>query len=85
MWANEVRKLREIEKKTPEQIKAVIEYAQGDDFWWDKVMSTASLRKKSKTDNVKRIDRIEIQIQKEKSRNGSDSGNSTGNAVPHIR
>jgi hypothetical protein len=63
-WAVEVRRLREIEKRTPEQIRAVIEYSQGDDFWWDKVLSTASLRKKSKTDGVKRIERIEMQMQR---------------------
>lgn len=64
-WANEVRKLREIEKKTPEQIKAVIKWAQADGFWWDKVLSTASLRKKSRTDELKRIERIEITMQKD--------------------
>lgn len=65
-WADEVRKLREIDKHTPEQIRAVIEWSQADDFWWDKVLSTASLRKRSKTDKVMRIDRIKIQMQKGK-------------------
>lgn len=82
-WADDVRKLREIDKKTPEQIKAVIEYAQADKFWWDKVMSPASLRKKSKTDNVKRVDRIEMQMQK--GRNGNNSNNNTGSTQPFIR
>lgn len=87
-WADEVRKLREIDKKTPEQIKAVIEYTQADDFWWDKVLSTACLRKKSKSDNVKRIDRIEIQMEKSKNGNSNRTKirtNSTENLQPFIR
>jgi len=82
-WADDVRKLREIDKKTPEQIKAVIEYAQADSFWWSRVLSTASLRKKSKDDNVMRIDRLEMQMQ-EKS-NGSNSGSGSGSNEPYIR
>lgn len=85
-WADDVRKLRETDKKTPEQIRAVIEYAQADGFWWDKVMSTANLRKKSKEDNVKRINRIEMQMQKgKKSGTCSNRGNSTESTQPFIR
>lgn len=79
-WANDVRKLREIDKRTPEQIRAVIEWSQGDDFWWDKVLSVGSLRKKSKTDSVKRIDRIEIQMQRRKNGSGKAGRVFTGDS-----
>ena len=56
-WANEVRKLREIDKRPENEIKAVIEFIYLDSFWQENAVSLASIRKKSnngltKYDNI---------------------------------
>lgn len=44
-WANDIRKLRELDKRTPEQIRSVIEWSQQDNFWWKNILSASKLRK----------------------------------------
>jgi hypothetical protein len=66
-WANDIRKLREIDRRTPEQIEAVFRWSQSDSFWSGVCLSAVCYRKKK--DGVKRVDRIETQMRKEK--NGS--------------
>lgn len=48
-WADEIRKLREIDKQTPELIEKVIRWSQNDDFWSKNILSTAKLRKQFST------------------------------------
>jgi hypothetical protein len=43
-WAKEVDKMIRIDKRTPEQIKAVINWCQQDSFWQNNILSTAKLR-----------------------------------------
>jgi len=44
-WINECRKLREIDKREPEQIKQIIIFSQNDSFWKGNILSMAKLRK----------------------------------------
>lgn len=44
-WADEIRKLREIDKQPVEVIEKVIKWCQDDDFWYKNILSTAKLRK----------------------------------------
>ncbi len=48
-WANEVRKMREIDKRTPEQIEYLIDWSQNNNFWQANILSTAKLRKQFDT------------------------------------
>jgi len=45
-WINECRKLREIDKRTPEEIEAVIRWCQNDSFEKTVVLSMPKLRKR---------------------------------------
>lgn len=44
-WANEVRLMREMDKRTIEQIVYLIKWTQADVFWRSNVLSVAKLRK----------------------------------------
>jgi len=44
-WADEIRKLREIDKQPLEVIEKVIKWCQDDDFWYKNILSTTKLRK----------------------------------------
>ena len=44
-WMDDCRKIREIDKRTPDEIKAIIEWCQKDNFWRANILSMASLRK----------------------------------------
>ena len=48
-WADDVRKIRELDKRTPRQIEAVIKWAQQDSFWSGNILSPAKLRKQFNT------------------------------------
>ena len=45
-WADELRKMREIDGRDPEQIAAVFNWCNQDDFWQTNIQSPATLRKK---------------------------------------
>jgi hypothetical protein len=45
-WANHVRLMREVDKHTADEIKAVIDWCQSDPFWRKNVLSTEKLREK---------------------------------------
>ena len=45
-WAEELRKMREIDGRNPEQIAAVFSWCNQDDFWQNNIQSPATLRKK---------------------------------------
>ena len=49
VWASEIRKLRELDKQTPEEIEKVIKWCQDDDFWKSNILSTTKLRKQFPT------------------------------------
>jgi len=53
MWADEIRKLREIDHQTLEEIEKVIRWCQADDFWKGNILSTTKLRKQFPTLLVK--------------------------------
>jgi hypothetical protein len=63
-WADDIRKLREIDKRGAAQMEAVFRWSQKDDFWSGVCLSAASYRKKSKGDGIKRFERIEIQMKR---------------------
>ena len=44
-WAEEIRKLREIDNRTYEQIEFIIRWCQQDEFWSKNILSPAKLRK----------------------------------------
>lgn len=48
-WAEDVRKLHEIDERTHEQIRLVITWAQQDQFWSGNILSPAKLRKQFNT------------------------------------
>lgn len=44
-WADEMRKIVEIDKRNPKQVSQLIKWTQQNDFWWKNVMSPSKLRK----------------------------------------
>jgi phage replication O-like protein O len=48
-WADEFRKLCEIDKRSKEQIKNVIDFATSDSFWQTNILSAKTLREKFDT------------------------------------
>jgi len=48
-WARDIEKMRRIDKRTPEQIKFVIEWCQKNKFWQANILSTKKLREKFDT------------------------------------
>ena len=60
MWADEIRKLREIDKQTLEEIEKVIRWCQADDFWKGNILSTSKLRKQFPTLLVKMGGQLKI-------------------------
>ncbi|MHC4618587.1 MAG: hypothetical protein ACYTEQ_12645 [Planctomycetota bacterium] len=55
-WAVHVDRLIRVDKRTPEQIEAVIRWCQEDDFWQNNILSTEKLRKQ--------LDRLELGMAK---------------------
>lgn len=49
MWSRNVRLMRERDKRTPEQIRYLIEWSQKDPFWQANILSTSKLRDKFDT------------------------------------
>jgi hypothetical protein len=44
-WAEDMRKIVELDQRDPKQVAKVIKWVQSDTFWWKNVMSPAKLRK----------------------------------------
>lgn len=44
-WATDVDRMIRIDRRTPEEIRRVIEWCQSDPFWQNNILSTAKLRK----------------------------------------
>jgi len=44
-WANDIRLMREQDKRKPGEIQMMIQFAQTDDFWKTNILSTGKLRK----------------------------------------
>jgi len=53
-WANDIRKMREIDKRPLEDIKKVFLWAHNDEFWKANIRSPAKLRKQFDALNIKR-------------------------------
>ena len=53
-WAEHCRKMRELDNRTPEQIRAVFSWANRDSFWQTNILSPAKLREK--------LDQLELQM-----------------------
>lgn len=47
-WADEVRKMKEIDQYTEKQIEFIFEYTAQHDFWKDQIMSVKKFRQKNK-------------------------------------
>jgi hypothetical protein len=45
-WADQLRKMVELDGRTLEQVKGMIEWSQADDFWKVNVLCTKKLREK---------------------------------------
>lgn len=45
-WALDIDKMIRIDKRTPEEIKAIIKFSQGDSFWCANILSAGKLREK---------------------------------------
>ena len=45
-WTEEIRKMVEVDGRTPEDIEKIINWCQADDFWQNNILSTAKLREK---------------------------------------
>ena len=48
-WSEDIRKIRELDKRTSEQIEFIIRWSQGDDFWRKNILSPSKLRKQFNT------------------------------------
>lgn len=53
-WAIHIDRLIRLDKRTPEQVEAVIRWCQQDDFWQNNILSTEKLRKQ--------IDHLELKM-----------------------
>lgn len=49
IWAEDIRKIREIDGRTPEQIEFIIKWSQDSDFWKTNILSPSKLRKQFNT------------------------------------
>lgn len=68
-WANEIRKLREIDKRPDSEIRSLFQWANQDQFWQANVLSPATLRKQ--------WDRLVMQ----RRRAGGTNGNANGSGA----
>lgn len=64
-WAKEIEKMRRIDKRTPIQIKYLIEWCQKNTFWQANILSTSKLREK--------FDSLTAQVKKDYQSNQSNS------------
>jgi DNA-binding Lrp family transcriptional regulator len=53
-WAKVIDLMLRIDKRTPEEIRSVITWAQGDSFWSKNILSTEKLRKQYDQLNIKK-------------------------------
>jgi len=53
-WAGDMDLLIRVDKRTPQEVKDVIEFAQSDSFWKSVILSVGNLRKKYDQLNAKR-------------------------------
>jgi len=60
-WANEVRKLEEIDGKNLELIERVLSFALSDSFWINNLQSLQGIRNKNK-DGILKFEMIEIKF-----------------------
>lgn len=65
-WADEIRRMREADKRDRHEIRAVIEWCQQDTFWRANILSAKSLRK--------HYDRLQVKMTEE-GRRGQAGGN----------
>ena len=63
VWADDIRKLREIDNHTEQQILAVMNWSQSDDFWCRQCLAPSSFRKKK--DGVMRFDMLAARMKKD--------------------
>lgn len=68
-WANEVRLMRQIDKRTIEQILYLIDWTQKDSFWRSNVLSIAKLRKQ--------YDTLVLRVKESKAGKGNNNGKTT--------
>lgn len=54
-WASKMDLILRIDKRKPEEVKAVIDFAQGDLFWRSNILSAGKLRDKYDQLNAKRL------------------------------
>jgi phage replication O-like protein O len=54
-WAQQMNVIMEIDQRPPEEVKAVILFAQDDSFWRDKILSVSKLRKQYDQLNARRL------------------------------
>lgn len=57
-WAKDMDKILRIDKRTSEQLEAVIDWCQQDDFWSDNILSPSKLRKQ--------LDKLELRMKRDK-------------------
>lgn len=55
IWADDIRKLRQIDGRSLDDIKAVFQWAHNDDFWRTNIRSPAKLRDRFDDLNAKRL------------------------------
>ena len=60
-WADDIRKLREIDKHTIADIEKIMVWVQNDDFWCSNCLSPSSFRKKK--DGIMRFDMLKKRME----------------------
>lgn len=69
-WADEFRKLHELDNRSKESIKDVIDWATSDSFWQGNILSAKKLREK--------FDQLQAQMNRKGTRHGKGQGNGNG-------
>ena len=79
-WAIHIDKAMRIDRRSESELRAVIEWSQGDSFWQNNILSTEKLRK--------HFDKLYMQMEGEKNgsnRRGKNRGTgATGNKYAHL-
>jgi len=65
-WSDDFRKMKEIDRRTDEQIKYLILWSQSNDFWHKNILSPIKLRK--------HFDRLIVEVRSNKSNNKISKG-----------
>jgi hypothetical protein len=76
-WADDFRKLVELDEKKPEHIETVIKWTQANGFWWKNVLSASKFREQ--------YERLAAEVRAEKQKKSLVGGTAKANGVDFMK